>query len=350
MTALGTTSAATASATPAATDDERFLARLREFVGQEATPTRHAQDAVNQAMIRHFVEAMGDENPVYVDEDAARATGREGVIAPPPMLSTWLMVGYKAHRAAAAGAVADTPMARLLALLGEAGFVGVVATNDEHDYVRELRIGDRIKMTTVIEDVSPRKTTGLGTGHFITTLREYTDQHDEVVARQRFRILRFDPNGAKAAAPAAAKAADPSLRHKPFVLRDNAFWFAAANERRLVIQACTDCGTLRHPPGPICPSCHSYAWHEVEASGRGTVHSFVVSHHPKAPGYDYPLTVVLVDLEEGTRLVADYAGAADEIEIGMPVEVDWLDYDDTLTLPRFRAATSASAPDEEEKH
>ncbi|MFY1594618.1 bifunctional MaoC family dehydratase N-terminal/OB-fold nucleic acid binding domain-containing protein [Micromonospora sp. WMMD737] len=333
----------TTTRTPAAaTDEDAFLARLREFVGLEATPTRHAQDAVNQAMIRHFVEAMGDENPVYVDERAARATGREGVVAPPPMLSTWLMVGYRAHTA---GATADTPMARLLAILAEAGFVGVVATNDEHEYVRELRLGDEIKMTTVIEDVSPRKTTGLGTGHFITTLRTYTDQDDEVVARQRFRILRFDPSRARPPAPAAA---DPALRHKPFVLRDNAFWFEAAAQRRLVIQACTDCGTLRHPPGPICPSCHSYAWHEVEASGRGTVHSYVVSHHPKAPGYDYPLTVVLVDLEEGTRLVADFVGNADEVEIGMPVQVDWLAYDENLTLPRFRAATSASEPAGEE--
>ena len=45
-----------------ATDQDAFLARLREFVGLEATPTRYAQDAVNQAMIWHFVEAMGDED------------------------------------------------------------------------------------------------------------------------------------------------------------------------------------------------------------------------------------------------------------------------------------------------
>lgn len=343
---MSTTTQTAASGT---TDEETFLARLLEFRGLEATPTRYAQDAVNQAMIRHFVEAMGDENPIYVDEQAARATGRDGVVAPPPMLSTWLMVGYKAHTAAAAGAAPDTPMARLLAILAEAGYVGVVATNDEHEYVRELRLGDEIKMTTVIEDISPRKTTGLGTGHFITTLRTYTDQNDEVVARQRFRILRFDPSGAKPAAPAPA-AADPALRHKPFILRDNAFWFEAAAQRRLVIQACTDCGTLRHPPGPVCPSCHSFAWHEVEASGRGTVHSYVVSHHPKAPGYDYPLTVVLVDLEEGTRLVADFAGDAGEVEIGLPVQVDWLDYDEHLTLPRFRAATSVSESAEQERN
>ncbi|WP_246127479.1 bifunctional MaoC family dehydratase N-terminal/OB-fold nucleic acid binding domain-containing protein [Amycolatopsis rhizosphaerae] len=336
-----------ATAIPAeAADGDAFLARLREFVGIEATPTRYAQDAVNQPMIRHFVEALGDENPIYVDERAAIATGRDGIVAPPPMLSTWLMVGYKAHKTAASGKAPDSPMARLLGLLADAGFVGVVATDDEHEYVRELRLGDELKMTTVIEDVSARKITGLGPGHFVTTLRTYTDQHDEVVARQRFRILRFDPSKAKRAAEPVS--ADPGLRHKPFILRDNEFWFSAAAQRRLVIQACSDCGMLRHPPGPICPRCHSYAWHEQEATGRGTVHSYVVSHHPKAPGYDYPLTVLLVDLEEGTRLIADFAGRTEEVEIGMPVQVEWLDYDGELTLPRFRAVTGAPSLEKED--
>ena len=47
-------------------------------------------------MIRHFVEAVGDENPVYTDEKAARAAGFPGVIAPPTMLQAWIMRGYKA--------------------------------------------------------------------------------------------------------------------------------------------------------------------------------------------------------------------------------------------------------------
>ncbi|WP_051265501.1 bifunctional MaoC family dehydratase N-terminal/OB-fold nucleic acid binding domain-containing protein [Nakamurella lactea] len=327
-------SATTQQRPAAGPDAEEFLTQLRTFVGQQATPVRYAQDAVNPAMIRHFVEAMGDENPVYTDETAARSTGRSGIVAPPPMLSSWLMVGYKAHTAAAEHGAPDSPMTRLLNLLGDAGYVGVVATNDEQEYVRELRIGDRLKMTAVIEDVSPRKVTGLGAGHFITTLRTYTDADDQVVARQRFRILRFDPTVTKSSGQPAA--ADPGLRHRPFVMRDNQFWFDAARERRLVIQTCSDCGQLRHPPGPSCPQCGSFAWHETAAAGRGTVHSYVTSHHPKAPGYDYPLTVLLVDLEEGTRLVADYSGDPETVRVGLPVEVDWLDYGGDVTLPRFR--------------
>jgi len=88
----------------------------------------------------------------------------------------------------------------------------------------------------------------------------------------------------------------------------------------------------------VCPHCLSPGWHEVTASGHGTVHSYVISHHPRAPGFDYPLVIVLADLDEGTRLVADLAGEPGSVRIGMPVEVEWVRYDDELTLPRFRAA------------
>lgn len=335
---------------PVEAAEQQFLDELRAFVGQVATPVRHAQEPVNRPMIRHFVEAMGDENPIYLDEDAARAAGRDGIVAPPPMLSSWLMVGYRAHKTALEQGAPDSPMTRLLGMLAGAGFTGVVATNDEHEYLRELQPGDQLAMSTVIEDVSARKRTGLGTGHFVTTLRTYTDQHGEVVARQRFRILRFAPASDEPAGSAgetpSADGVDLAQRPQPLLTRDNEFWFAAAHEHRLVIQCCSDCGALRHPPAPVCPQCRSFAWHEAPASGRGTVHSFVVNHHPQAPGFAYPLAVLLVDLEEGTRLVADFAGDVDSVEIGMPVEIEWLAYTPELTLPRFRAAPSAPAMEE----
>ena len=48
-------------------------------------------------MIRHWVEAMGDDNPVYVDDEAARANGFPGVIAPPTMLQAWIMRGFRSQ-------------------------------------------------------------------------------------------------------------------------------------------------------------------------------------------------------------------------------------------------------------
>ena len=71
---------------------------LQRYVGCEAEPPRVSRFTVNEAMVRQWVEALDDLNPVYGDADVARQTGREGVVAPPAMISTWVMQGYRRHR------------------------------------------------------------------------------------------------------------------------------------------------------------------------------------------------------------------------------------------------------------
>ena len=94
---------------------------------------------------------------------------------------------------------------------------------------------------------------------------------------------------------------------------------------------------LRHPPRPACASCDSFEWDTVTSSGRGTVFSYVVVHHPQIPGFDYPLPIAVVELEEGTRLVGDLIGVdAADVRIGMPVVVEMVAVDDELTIPMFR--------------
>jgi acyl dehydratase len=172
--------------------------RLSAFAGREAGPAFRAPDEVNQAMIRHWVEAMGDENPVYLDEAAARANGLPGVIAPPTMLQAWVMRGLTATlelgAAREAGTASrETPNDELMAVLDDAGYTSVVATNCDQHYERPLRPGDHVTMHTVIESVSPEKATGLGDGRFVTTRTDFTDDDGEPVATMRFRILKFRP-------------------------------------------------------------------------------------------------------------------------------------------------------------
>ena len=119
--------------------------------------------------------------------------------------------------------------------------------------------------------------------------------------------------------------------------QDNAFWFDGAAEGRLLIQRCTDCSLLRHPPAPACPGCRSFGWDTVESTRRGTLHSFTVVHHPPDPAFTYPLFVGLVDLAEGTRLVADIEEVdRDRLRIGAPVEVVFGEHAHGETLPRLR--------------
>jgi uncharacterized protein len=315
-------------------DDTTSLREVLDtFAGREASPPETAVDPVTQTAIRQWVEAMGDTNPVYVSDEAARATGREGVIAPPTMLQAWTMRGL------AAGSRPDPrPSGRseLFSVLDRAGFTSVVATNCEQTYHRELVPGDRISMREVIESVSDEKATGLGRGHFVTTRMVFTDQDGELVGEQLWRLLRFAPRAVERADDAApAKPARP----RPAVNRDNAFFFEGAVQHKLLIQRCTSCGDLRHPPGPMCPHCRSVEWDTVEATGRGIVYSFVVNHYPQIPSFDYPLPVVLVELEEGTRLVSNIVGVdVDDIAIGMPVQVGFEDFGDGLVLPQFLPA------------
>ena len=74
-------------------DDDPFLDKLRGFVGRSAGAPSKAWDAVNQAMIRHWCDAVGDRNPVYTDPAAAAASVHAQIVAPPTMLQAWTMKG-----------------------------------------------------------------------------------------------------------------------------------------------------------------------------------------------------------------------------------------------------------------
>ena len=91
---------------------------------------RLGPDPVNQPMIRHWVDAIGDANPIYVDEDAAKAVGHPGVVAPPAMIQVWTMAGLHGRRSD------DDPLSKMMQLFDDAGYVGVVATNCEQTYLR----------------------------------------------------------------------------------------------------------------------------------------------------------------------------------------------------------------------
>lgn len=307
--------------------------QLQALVGTSNGPPMEGPYPVNEPMISHLVEALGDENPIYVDDAAARSAGHPGIVAPPTMLQVWWMRGLKGGRPEG-GAFATA-----LRLLDEGGFTSTVAVNCEQEYLRYLVPGDRITVTGVLDAISQEKATALGVGHFVTSREEARDQNGELVGVHLWRILKFKPGTGRGAAPADEAPKEKPLRPRPPTTRDTQWWFDGCKEGKLLIQRCASCGTLRHPPGPACAECHSFEWDTVEASGRGTVYSFVVAHHPPTPMFDYPLPVVLIELAEGTRLVSNMLDCdASEIEIGMPVQAELVAFDPELTLPQFRKA------------
>jgi uncharacterized protein len=142
------------------------------------------------------------------------------------------------------------------------------------------------------------------------------------------------------AVTAVADASVPAVRRPaPICTEDNVVFWDACREGRLIAQRCADCGRLRHPPRPMCPSCGSLKIDIVELSGRGVVYSYAALHHPKSPAFDYPVLAALVDLDEGVRLLANLDGVAvDEVRIGMPVAVRLVPTADGYAVPAFHPA------------
>jgi uncharacterized OB-fold protein len=288
----------------------------------DAAP-RLARDPVNGPMVRNWVEAMGDENPVYAD-DALAEQLHGGPVAPPAMAQVWTMPGLRGGRAL------DDPLSLTMNMLDEAGYTSVIATNSEQTYERYLHHGEQVAVTTRLESVVGPKKTALGEGYFATTLSTWW-VGDEQVATMKFRVLKFRPT------PVVEPVETTVLR--PRVNRDTEFFWEGTRKGELRIQKCGACGVLRHPPGPTCPRCQATEPTYVVSEGRGTIHSHVVHRHPPVPGRELPVLLVLVQLDEGVRMVGELLdAAADDLRIGAPVEVAMVPVDDDLTLPAWRLA------------
>jgi len=118
------------------------------------------------------------------------------------------------------------------------------------------------------------------------------------------------------------------------------FWDGCQEERFLVPE-CTACGTRRWPPGPMCPACQGTDTRWLEATGRGSVYSWLVVHHPVNPALadQVPYVVAMIDLEEGVRVVGNVEGCEpDSVRAGTPVEVVFERHEGGMLIPNFRAA------------
>lgn len=272
-----------------------------------------AADPVNEPMIRHWMDAMGDENPAYLEKG----------LAPPAMSQVWTMPGVRR------GAKERSPVDDLMAELDAQGYTGVVATNCEQTYHRYARVGERLTPGTRFTDLAGPKKTALGVGFFATWTVTWYDEFDEPVTEMMFRVLKFRP---------PQPAAEPRQPYplKPAINRDTAFFWEGVKQGELRIQSCADCGELRHPPGPVCPACRSTNRAHVVASGEGTVYSYVVHHHPPVPGRETPFVVAVVELPEGVRIVGNVVDCpVDTVGIGMSLRVTYRAMDDELILPMW---------------
>ncbi len=311
---------------------EAFEEKLYKFVGNPIYDgPRRAYDDVNEAMIRHWCEVMGEKNPAYTDPEWAANSRRGHTISPPAMMYAWTQEGYKV---ASEGRPSDGQV-EMVKFFDAHGFHGSLGTNVDQEYFAEAKPGDVIYEESVIDSITEQKSTARGIGYFFETYAKFTNQDGELIGTQRFRVFKFIPPEQPAAAPADDKLEVPTRTASPRG-HDNGWWWDACDEGKVLIQRCTNCQTLRHPPRPMCGECQSTEWDHIESTLDGEVFSFVEMHHPKFPGYQYPLIVGVISLAEGTRIVANIVGCeSEDVHIGMKLKGRVEQVDEKTMLPQF---------------
>lgn len=123
---------------------------------------------------------------------------------------------------------------------------------------------------------------------------------------------------------------------------DTKEWWDACSRRELIIQRCSGCGTLRHPPAPVCYQCHSFdfGWHKV--GGKGKVFTYTICYHPAHSSLQghAPYNVVVVELADAgnVRMVGNLLDVPnDQVRIGMDVEVTWEERGGVM-MPQWKRA------------
>ncbi len=107
----------------------------------------------------------------------------------------------------------------------------------------------------------------------------------------------------------------------------------------LRFQRCNDCHAWRHMPREMCAKCGSWEWGWRKSSGRGEIFTWTVVNRALHPAFRdaTPLAPVVIEMEEGVRLLSEVQGVAPEnLEVGMRVQVVFDAVTDEVTLPKFR--------------
>ncbi len=134
-------------------------------------------------------------------------------------------------------------------------------------------------------------------------------------------------------------------RPKPEPTPETQHFWEGTRRGELRLQRCDACAKVYFPPRPFCPACASRKVSVFAASGRATLHSYVI-HHRKVPGFEPPYAIAVVELAEGPRMmtnIVDCPQTPEALVLDMPLEVAFTPLDEQITLPLFRPAQGDAA-------
>jgi uncharacterized protein len=129
-------------------------------------------------------------------------------------------------------------------------------------------------------------------------------------------------------------------RQKPQPTPETQHFWDGTRIGEIRLQRCDACAYAYFPPRPFCPACGGRKVSVFKASGRATLHSYIIHHRP-APGFTPPYAIAVVQLEEGPRMMTNIVGCPqtpEALQLDMALEPAFEKLDDDITLPLFRPA------------
>jgi acyl dehydratase len=150
---------------------------LRAMIGREATYT--APEELGRASIRVFALAIGDDNPLYRDDDFARANGYDDVIAPPTLVceTNQFIDTLRDPRTHGHDWGITVPNTRL------------IRGGNEYTFARPVLPSDRVRVRWRIDDITERMARDGKAMLVVTSTATYTNQNDELLATNTETII-----------------------------------------------------------------------------------------------------------------------------------------------------------------
>lgn len=156
---------------------------LRSWIGRR-TPLRDLE-IINASDIRRYVDATGDGNPLWLDDDYARDAGYRGRILPPSLVG-WVPFSFKEGTERAS--TDPTDLRRQLPL--PAGYTNVRNAGSETEWLQPAYLGEQLSTQSVIIDIVARQGKA-GLGIYISQEEQVLNFQREIVLRRRHTLAVF---------------------------------------------------------------------------------------------------------------------------------------------------------------
>ncbi len=169
---------------------DEALATLRARIGGLVTRNPQSDPYTHDQIIR-YLASVGDDNPLYWNDNYASKTRWGGVVAPPRMLLS--------GSTRTPHAVMEPVGGDRVTFMGEDVLKGVFAmiSGTRIVFERPVRIGDRLRTEATPHEVVERQSKMAGRSVELVNKIVYSNQNDEVVATVYASVIRMERGKAR---------------------------------------------------------------------------------------------------------------------------------------------------------